>query len=303
MLSLEGESISKNNRRRDTVTARRVGIAVGLLVCIALAACTRRTAPPSEHATQHVPNQFRLGPLPDATGFLKLTEIEAKFDSAPERKHARAMEHIADGSYFLQPPSDAEKQAALQSEQDKYRLTLRYRNNRARILYQRYKNGILQKNELEQMPSGFPLFCTCSLEPDGAIKLESNFWVFGGLAFNLRILKSSDVTGDYWEDTHKERIYKAQRSDTELVDNVRVALASRELVLVAAPSFTAGEVVTGVVSFRTNPYYRARDYEPGFGKEGAYSDEGMDSIYLTGTVTFTCQVLPYVKGVHPPSPY
>jgi hypothetical protein len=237
------------------------------------------------------PNHFRAATVPGLMEFLVVNELEAKRVRANDKLHEQRRASIAAGTAYIEPQTEEQKRKSLAIEDENYKNAPQYESNRARIAFATYENGKMDNNETERMLGGFPMECRCTLEEDGSIHLESFFWLFGGLALRLNLYKSSSVTGSYWEDQHKQPIFKTKLTDPKLVDNVQVPLEKRDVVFTTTPRFELGEALTGQLTFKTTDYYRSAEYEQGFSKEEGYSDLTMDTMYATGALNFTCQLV------------
>ncbi len=129
--------------------------------------------------------------------------------------------------------------------------------------------------------------CDCTLAGD-TLNIKMGIWVFGGVAINLQ-LTGNNFKGIYWEDTHEQKVYRANPGDTVLTDNMQVEIAESTLVLEQQPSYKLGENLLGYFTFKTADYYKL-NYE-----EGPVTGP-FDKMNLKGNLHFKCVVSAVPEG-------
>lgn len=190
---------------------------------------------------------------------------------------------MKDGSAFVEGVSEKNKQEAIE-----YEMTVKqpYRDNRSRYFLKKMVNGKQDKEFLTDADT-LTTECTCYLSND-TIKVNMGIWVFGGLGANILIMDKK-YSSAFWEDVHKQKIFKTTLNQKELSDNVFVENASQQLILKASPQFSVGENIEGYLKFKTSDYFVSADYEPGFGAD-SYSDAEMYPVYVQGDIYFKCRL-------------
>lgn len=168
---------------------------------------------------------YKVGNLPNIERFEKLTKREFFLDTMKMRHDAEKIQRLKDGTAFIEGVSDEEKKEAIEYITV---TSLRYKENRSRYYLESFVN-YKRNNEAFEGIDTLTSECSCYLSGD-SIKIQMGTWVFGGYQFIIQLTKK-DFQSFYWEDTHKQKIYKQQLSDSVLVDNVTVDIKDQNLSL------------------------------------------------------------------------
>lgn len=222
---------------------------------------------------------YTIGNVPQLRQFQVLTQRETRIDSVMQQHAIEGRQHIKDGKFFVADISEQEKQDGV----DYFEASMQpYRDNRSRYFLQDWIADRPVRNEdtlIEVMTTP----CDCYMDNDTA-KIRMGIWVFGGFSFAINLYQNQyDVT--YWEDTHKQFIYKQQLSDAKMMDNITVGMKEQRLVMQSRPTFTIGEKMTGYLDMITNKYYKAEDENAELKKHNT-----------KGEVYFTCTLRKKVIG-------
>ncbi len=224
-----------------------------------------------------------VGAIPQPERFEKLTVYELRRDSLTEKHNHEKIARMRDGTAFKKGVPKKEQQQMLAHELATQQT---YRDNRSRYFIKRFINDKEDKEFLADTDT-LTTECTCYLSND-TIKIKMGLWVFGGLGLNVLIHKNNFKSA-YWEDEHEQNIYKTMLSQTELSDNIFVENERAQLILQNQPIFTAGEMISGYLRFKTKEYFISADYHQGFAAD-SYSDAKMNSAYTQGEVYFKCRL-------------
>ena len=207
----------------------------------------------TEAATLEDSKIFTVGTIPQHKQFEVMTAREVRIDSVLTARAKEGRQHIADGKFFVEGISKQEQQEGIEHFEASMQP---YRNNRSRYFLQDYIENRLVRNE-DTTSQVMTTPCECYIDND-TIKIRMGIWAFGGFSFALNLYKNQyDIT--YWEDTHKQFIYKQQLSDAKMMDNITVGMKEQRLVMQAKPAFTIGEKLTGYFDIKTDYYYKAED--------------------------------------------
>lgn len=228
-------------------------------------------------------SDYKTGPLPGIEKFETLTLRERRLDSLTDHYNKEELQMLHSDSAFV-PGTPAETKAQLID----YTKTMaqNYRDNRSRYFMDQYVNGIL-KSEIFEGIDTLTTPCDCYLSGD-TIHVRTGMWVFGGFMFSIEINKDK-FSSSYWEDHHKQNIFKTRLSDSSMSDNVQVHNIRQELILAQKPGYKLDENISGYLRFRTDTYYRTTDYKPGLAKDG-YEDKTFDRIFMDGYFYFKCRL-------------
>lgn len=198
-------------------------------------------------------NAYTIGNIPQLKQFEIMTPREIRIDSLTEKHIAESRKHMAEGKFFEPGVSKEEEQNGI----DYFAATTQpYRNNRSRYFLQDRIDGRQVRNE-DTSGELVTTPCDCYLYND-TIKVRMGIWVFGGFSFAIDIHKN-EFNLTYWEDTHKQFIYKQQLSDSEKTDNITVGTRRQRLTLQSKPGYTIGENLIGYSYFTTGDYFKADD--------------------------------------------
>jgi hypothetical protein len=226
---------------------------------------------------------FKIGVIPNLSSFEHMTEHERYVDTMMDRANKEILKSMINGSGFLKGTSLKIKKESI--EKQKIAVDTRIKDNRSRYYFQLFLNNEPQPPQYKDIDT-LVTPCDCEVVND-TIKVRMGVWVFGGFAFALDIV-GNKFTSRYWEDTHKQKIYKSRMQDSLLVDNVEVPNVTQELILDKTPIYKLGQQLTGYLSFKTGYYFRSADYEKEI--EYEYTDKKMDTLYIKGILYFKCKV-------------
>lgn len=228
-------------------------------------------------------SEYSVDTIPTIAKFEKMTEREFYIDTLTDRHNKEKLQRMIDGSAFREGVPEEDKQRIIEYQKT---ISQRYKDNRSRYYLELTVNDKKDKDHFEGVDT-LTSECGCYLSGD-TIHIKMGMWVFGGFAFEIDLNKDK-FKSSYWEDTHKQLIYKTQLTDTALVDNVYVENEEQSLILENKPNFSVGENILGYLTFKTKNYYRASDYESGLGKD-VYNDKNMDRLNMKGSLYFKCKV-------------
>ncbi len=235
-------------------------------------------------AQQQSPTPYSRGRIPELASFEQLTAHEKRLDSLTDQHNKEKLQRMEDGSAFVAGVSEKEQKEAIAYEKIRAQS---YRDNRSRYALEQTVNGKPNPDFRAGAEGPITSGCDCFLSGD-TIHIKMGLWVFGGFSFQLLLEKNGFQSG-YWEDTHKQFIYKNALTDTVLVDNVYVENTGQALVLNNPPRFAVGERLLGFFTFKTADYYKTHGFDAGIPPDAA-DHSGMDRLQLKGAVHFKCQV-------------
>ena len=196
---------------------------------------------------------YTIGNVPQLQQFKILTQREMRIDSVMQQQAIEGRQHIKDGKFFVAGISEQEKQDGV----DYFEASMQpYRDNRSRYFLQDWIADRPVRNEdtsIDVMTTP----CDCYIDND-TVKIRTGIWVFGGFSFVVDVY-ANQFHIKYWEDTHKQFIYKQQLSDAKMVDNITVGMKEQRLIMQSEPTFTIGKKLTGYLDIMTDDYYKADD--------------------------------------------
>jgi len=227
--------------------------------------------------------EYSIGTIPAIDKFEKMTEREIYMDTLMHKHNEESLQRMIDGTAFIEGVSEEDKQEAIEYQKS---ISQRYKDNRSRYYLELTVNDINDNNYFEDIDT-LTTECNCYLSGD-TIKVKMGVWIFGGFAFTINLNKDK-FNIIYWEDTHKQLIYKSKLTDTVFVDNVYVENEEQALILENKPTFSVGEDILGYLTFKTKNYYRTSYHESGLRKD-SYSGEIMDKLNMKGSLYFKCKV-------------
>lgn len=227
--------------------------------------------------------EYNVGTIPNIFKFEKMTQNEIRIDKLMNKHHTESLQCMLDGTAFIEGVSEKDKQKAIEYEKIKFQ---RYKDNRSRYYLDLFINDKKDDKHFEDIDT-LATECGCYLSGD-TIKVKMGIWVFGGFAFSIDLTKNK-FTSKYWEDTHKQPIYKTNLTDSSLVDNIFIGNEEQSLLLNSNPTFTLNENILGYLTFKTKNYYRTSEYESGLAKD-VYNGKSMDKLNMAGSLYFKCKV-------------
>lgn len=235
-------------------------------------------------------SEYNIGVIPNIGKFEKMTQNEIRIDTLKLNAHNRSLKSMLDGTAFIKGVSEKDKQESIEYENIKYQ---RYKDNRSRYDLNLLINDKKDNKYLEGVDT-LTTECSCYLSGD-TIRVKMGIWVFGGFSFSIDLTKNK-FKSTYWEDTHKQPIYKSDLRNSSLVDNVLVENQEQSLVLDKEPTFLIDDNILGFLTFKTKNYYREKNY----GRIGAEEDDNrgkyMDTLNLAGSLYFKCKVRKKTTG-------
>ena len=232
---------------------------------------------------QQMPQEFKVGAIPNPERFNQMTRREIRLDSLKQKHQQEQLKRMEDGSAFIDGVPEETKQQMIEYEKIRGQ---RYKDNRSRYFMDEYVNG-KKDNEAFEGIDTLTTECSCYLSGD-TIKVKMGIWVFGGFQFFINIYKNS-FNSSYWVDNHEQLIYKTYLTDKSLTDNISVENAEQELILRKNPEYKLGEQLPGFLRFKTKDYYRTRDYDRLTAKD-TYDADKMNTIHMAGSLYFTCTI-------------
>lgn len=227
--------------------------------------------------------EYSIAPIPQISRFEEMTQNETRIDTLMARHNKEKLQRMLDGTAFIEGVSAEDRQKAIEYQTIHYQ---RYKDNRSRYYLDLIVNDKKSYTSVEDRDT-LTTECSCYLSGD-TIKVKMGIWVFGGFAISIDITKKK-FTSSYWEDTHKQPIYKANLTDSSLVDNILVENETQSLILESRPAFKPDENIFGYLTFATNNYYRTSEYESGLAPDN-YSQKTMDKINRVGSLYFKCKL-------------
>jgi hypothetical protein len=227
--------------------------------------------------------EYNVGTIPNISRFEKMTQNEIRIDKLMNKHHTERLQRMIDGTAFIKGVLEKDKRESIEYEKIKFQ---RYKDNRSRYYLDLFINDKKDDKHFEDIDT-LTTECGCYLSGD-TIKIQMGIWVFGGFTFSIDLTKNK-FTSKYWEDTHKEPIYKTDLTDSSLVDNIFVENEEQLLILDKKPTFKIDENILGYLTFKTKNYYRTSEYQSGMAKD-VYDGKSMDKLNMTGSLYFKCKV-------------
>ncbi|MDB5226304.1 MAG: hypothetical protein JWN78_497 [Bacteroidota bacterium] len=222
--------------------------------------------------------EYKVGVIPYVAEFEKMTEHEIKIDTNRFIHKTEEIKRMEDGTGFIDGVSDEIKQRMIKYTKIHNQ---RYKDNRSRYYLEQFIND--KKDVREFNVDTITSDCQCYLNND-TIKISMFSW--SNFAIDIIIYKNY-FNSTYRTITHKEPVNKKELNDTDFVDNLIVSNEQQNLILETQPSFSIGEKLLGYLIFKTNKYYRAKEYEMGVEPDFNYS-ENMQNIFIKGSLHFKC---------------
>jgi hypothetical protein len=228
-------------------------------------------------------SEYSIGTIPDIAKFEKMTEREVRLDTLNDRHHAKSMQSMLDGTAFIEGVSEKDKLESIEYEKNKFK---KYKDNRSRYYMDLFINDERDTDYFQGIDT-LTTECGCYLSSD-TVRIKMGFWVFGGFEFSIDLTKNN-FKSSYWEDTHKQPIYKSNLENKGLVDNVHVENEEQSLVLASQPTFLVDDTIVGYLIFKTKKYYRKKNYRSIASEEDTIG-KYMDTLNMKGALYFKCKL-------------
>lgn len=148
----------------------------------------------------------------------------------------------------------------------KWSENMKFSNNRSRIFWGNLGN---KKTEIS-------LPCNCTKKND-TLTISSSFGFFGGAGVVIQIIDNK--FSSHFFEYSDEPNYKKSKNDDEFVESIEVSAKYQNLILENEPKHN--ELLTGYLTFLTNPYYTESAKRTAFEK------------YVDIEMYFKCLVIEY----------